>query len=99
MNDKLWKSIQFSSMILFLGVFIGVILVSDLEPKPDGGWHATFPSKTVQLTALGLSIVLFLTWVFATYVRREGEVSLRAAKRGVLFIIGMGIFYWLLQQI
>ncbi|RYG73437.1 hypothetical protein EU245_06025 [Lentibacillus lipolyticus] len=99
MNDKLWKTIQISSFILILFIFLGTILVSDLEPKPDGGWHATFPSRRFQMTALALFIVLALTWVFATYVRREGEVSLRAAKRGVLFIIGMGIFYWLLQQI
>ncbi|TMN23284.1 hypothetical protein FH966_10465 [Lentibacillus cibarius] len=99
MNDKLWKTIQISSFILILALIIMTIIVSPLEPLPGGGWEITFPSKAYQIIGIVVIIALGLTWVFATYVRKEGEVSMKAVKSGLFFIVGFGLFYLLLQII
>ncbi|SFE50382.1 hypothetical protein SAMN05216238_1217 [Lentibacillus persicus] len=99
MNDKLWKIIQFGSFSLL--ILIGVYSIATLPrtPKPGGGWHVTFPSVTYQVVGFSLVVLLTLTWVFATYVRRQGEVSVKAVQSTILFLVGFGIFFWILQLI
>ncbi|WP_164668242.1 hypothetical protein [Virgibacillus doumboii] len=99
MNDKPWKKIQIGSFSVAMLIFIYNIIVLPLEPLPDGGWEATFPSVTYQITMLVIASLFVLTWAFATFVRREGEVSVKAVQSTVFFLVGFGIFFWILQQI
>lgn len=99
MNDKLWKTIQILSPI-FIAIIFGIsLLAADLDRKPDGGWQATFPSKVFQIAMVILFVIFTFTWICATFVRKEGEVSLLAVKRGILSLIGGGLFVLILQYI
>ncbi len=69
------------------------------EPLDDGGWKVLFPSTTVQMSLLAIGSILTLIWVFATYVRKVGEVSKLAVQRSIIFIVGFGIFFLFLKSL
>ncbi|GAA0610984.1 hypothetical protein GCM10009001_30280 [Virgibacillus siamensis] len=46
------------------------IIALPLEPLPGGGWQATFPSVTYQVTMVVIAGILLLTWAFATLESR-----------------------------
>ncbi|SFE50353.1 hypothetical protein SAMN05216238_1216 [Lentibacillus persicus] len=98
LNDKLWKKIQIGSFSLAMLLFVYNIIALPLEPLPDGGWQATFPSVTYQVIMVVIAGILLLTWAFATFVRKVGEVSMVAFQRTIIFLVGFGIFFWILQQ-
>ncbi|WP_164668241.1 hypothetical protein [Virgibacillus doumboii] len=99
MNDKLWKAIQFGSFSALLLAFAYMIIGLPLEPIPDGGWKISFPSENFQIGFVVVCVALFLTWAFATFVRKQGEVSKKAVQSTIFFLVGFGIFFWILQLI
>lgn len=92
-NDKLWKTLQYSSIITTIIMAVVFLSVFPRERTPDGGWQYYFPNAFFQYSMAVIVICLLFLFIFSTFARRENEVSTQVAKKSFMYIVGIGIWY------
>ncbi len=98
-NEKLWKILQISSIVIAIGGGLITFLILPKERLPDGGWQTTFPSTTFQIIMLMIYFPLVFLFFFATMVRRTGSVSFKTLGKTLLFMATIGVIYYFFNYI
>lgn len=99
MNDKLWKTLQYSSITTMIIIAVFGLTAFPRERTLDGGWQYYFPNAFLQYSMAVVVVCLLLLFMFSTFVRREEEVSIRVAKKSLSYIVGIGIWYLFIKWV
>ncbi|WP_164668246.1 hypothetical protein [Virgibacillus doumboii] len=97
MNDQLWKTTQYTSFIVIILIGVFPLSLFSREKTPDGGWQYYFPNAFVQYGLATAVIVLLFLWMFSTFVRKDGEVSLKIARKSVIYLVFIGFWYLIIK--